>query len=95
MKKITFIYVATCPYCANARRAMAELKEEDPACRQVPFEAIDEAAEPDKAAVYGDSYYYVPTFFVDGKKLYEASPDDTYEIIRDHVKEVFRAAMQD
>ena len=94
MKTITFIHLSTCPYCANARKAMAELKEEHPEYNKIPMVSIEESEESDKIVPFADDYYYVPSFFVDGKKMYEASPDDTYEIIRDHVKEIFEAAVK-
>lgn len=84
MKKITGFYLASCPYCRNARAAWKELVKEDPAYAAITVQWHEETQEPE--AVAGHSYYYVPSLFLGKKKLYEAQPGQTYEEIKQHVK---------
>ncbi len=70
--KLTAFILPGCPYCIQARELIAELREEQPACRAVEIEWIDESAQPALADRY--DYYRVPSFFLGGEKLYEASP---------------------
>lgn len=67
MKKITGFYLASCPYCRNAREAWKELVKEDPAYAAITVQWHEETQEPE--AVAGHSYYYVPSLFL-GKKNY-------------------------
>lgn len=82
MKALTVFYLAGCPYCRNARRALAELIAEDPARGAVPVTWIEESEQPAVADRY--DYYRVPSVFLDGEKLYEASPAHGYEEIKAH-----------
>ena len=92
MKKITVLYMEGCPYCRNAARAMDELEKAHSAYGEVPFEWIEETREREKAQPFAGDYYYVPSMFVEGAKLYEAKPGESYEECRRHVEAVFRAA---
>ena len=87
MSEIEIFYLPGCPYCKNARRAVEELVEEDAAYARIPLRWINEQEE----RVLADSrdYYYVPTFFHRGEKLYECSPRHGYEDIKSHIKTVF------
>ncbi len=91
MKRITFFYLEDCPYCKNARKAIEELKKENPDYGPIEFDEIDEDKQPDLAKAY--NYYYVPTMFIGANKLYEAHPEQTYEEIKAEVKRVFDAAI--
>lgn len=93
MKKITILHMEGCPYCRNAMRAMDELEKAHSAYEEVPLEWIEENKEPEKAKAFAASYFYVPSMFVDGKKLYEAHPGESYEECKAHVDAVFRAAL--
>ena len=93
MKKITFFYLESCPYCNNARKAMDELKEENPEYSKIDMDWIEEEQQADPAKVY--NYYYVPTMFIGANKLYEAKPEETYDDIKAAVKRVFDAALED
>ena len=93
MKKLTMIEMAGCPYCANARRAMEALRAEGYEGVQVDF--IDENKEPAKTQPFAGQYYYVPSIFMDGEKLYEAQPGQSYDKIYVEVKRVFDAARAD
>lgn len=71
MKKITMFTMASCPYCQAALHWMEELLAENPAYKSLEIEKIDELVRPDIAEQY--DYYYVPTFYVGGKKLHEGA----------------------
>ena len=92
MKKITFFYLESCPYCQNARKAMDELKEENPDYAKIEMDWIEEEKQPDLAKVY--NYYYVPTMYIGADKLYEAHPGQTFDEIKTEVKKVFDAAVE-
>ena len=88
MKKITLIKMEGCPYCAAAFRAIDELKKNYQAAE---LEIIDENFQPKLAGKFTD-YYYVPSMYVDGKKIYEAHPGESYDECFANVKKVFEAA---
>ena len=90
MKTLTMIEMEGCPYCANAHRAMDALRTEG-----VEVDFIDENKEPAKTQPFAGQYYYVPSIFLDGKKLYEAQPGQSYDKIYAEVKRVFDAARAD
>ena len=94
MKKITVLYMEGCPYCRNAARAMDELEKVYSAYEEVPVEWIEETREGEKAQPFAKDYYYVPSMFVDGVKLYEAKPGESYEECKHCVEAVFQAAME-
>ena len=91
MKKVTMIVMPGCPYCANAKKALAALQKEA-AYRDVQVELVDETSEADKVKPYAGAYYYVPTLFVNHDKSYEAHPGDTYEVICEAVEKALAAA---
>ena len=93
MKKLTMIEMEGCPYCANAHRAMEALRAEGYEAVQVDF--IDENKEPAKTELFAGQYYYVPSIFMDGEKLYEAQPGQSYDKIYVEVKRVFDAVRAD
>lgn len=59
-EKVTMIVMPGCPYCANAKKALAALQKEA-AYRDVQVELVDETSEADKVKPYAGAYYYVPT----------------------------------
>ncbi|MBR5743474.1 MAG: glutaredoxin [Clostridia bacterium] len=81
MKNVTIFYLENCPYCKNARRALASLLEEKPAYAAIPVRWVEESRERELADRY--DYYYVPTVFLGEEKLYEAHPSETYGDIRE------------
>lgn len=85
-KLVRMMIQDTCPYCKRAFEMMDELRAEHPEYRGVDVEVIDENREPELA----DSldYWYVPTFFVDGRKILEGVPT------REKVGRVFREALK-
>ena len=52
-----------------ALRFIDELKKENPEFKDIIIETVDELEEPELADTF--DYYYVPTFYVDGKKVHE------------------------
>ena len=91
MRKLTLFHLTDCPYCHDARRALTELTQENPAYADVPIEWIEERQQPDIAAQY--DYYYVPTIFDGRNKLYEANPSERYEDIKRNVKAALDAVL--
>lgn len=92
MKKVTLFYMVGCPYCNNARKAVEELKREDEWCAQVDIEWIDERKESALAEQY--DYYYVPSIFLGKTKLYEASPSQNAQEIKESVRQALYAAAE-
>ena len=84
MKKITLFYLEDCPYCHNAKRALEELKKENPAYNEVEIDWIEESKHPELAGKY--DYYYVPTIYAGDQKLYEAKPSESYTSCKENVK---------
>ena len=91
MKKITVLHLDSCPYCHNAKRAMEELTAATPEYARIDVEWIEESRQPELAKPYAKDYYYVPSIFIEGKKLYEAHPGESYEECRDAVERAFKA----
>ena len=91
MKKITLFYLSDCPYCRNARKALEELKQENPAYGEIDIDWIEESEHPELAEKY--NYYYVPTMYVGDKKLYEAKPSESYAMCKENVKAVLDAVL--
>lgn len=84
MKKMTLFYLRGCPYCDNARKALAELTKENDAYAAVEVDWVEESERLELANNY--DYYYVPTIFAGEKKLYEADPSQGYVDIKQSVK---------
>jgi len=91
MKEIEIFYLTGCPYCNKARKAIAELADENPEYARVPLKWIEENEQPELAN--SRDYYNVPALFMDGDKLYEAKPLHGYETIRENVKAALDKAL--
>ena len=87
MKDLKIFYFPTCPYCKKAKQAVEELQEENPRCREIGINWINEHVDTELADRY--DYYYVPTVFYGDEKLYEASPAHSYEDIRENIRRAF------
>ena len=87
MPEIEIFYLTGCPYCNNARKAVAELLAEEPAYGALVLRWIEENEEP--ALADSRDYYRVPSVFYEGDKLYECSPFQGYEAIKAHLKAAF------
>ena len=90
MKKIMYFYLSDCPYCKNAQRAMEELKRKNPDFGNIDIEWIEESEHTEMVGQY--DYYYVPTMYVDGKKIYEARPGESYAECKSNVNRVLTLA---
>ncbi len=85
MKKILMFTMKGCPHCINARKYMDELFESNPEYKKLEIEIIDENQHPDIADQY--DYYYVPTYYLDGKKFHEGIPSK--EMVEDLFKQAY------
>ena len=92
MKKITLLKMQGCPYCAQAFAAIKEVKTEYPEFADIEVEVIDKKND-ERAKDFEEKYYYVPSMFIDGEKVYEAHPGENYGECLLNVKKVFRAAI--
>lgn len=93
MKEIELFYLPNCPYCKNARKAIDELLTENAGFRDIRILWIDESRETEKAESL--DYWYVPSIFYDGKKLYEAQPGQDYDTIKAAVLDAFNTVVSD
>ena len=91
MAVIEVFYLPGCPYCKNARKAVDELTADSAAYAGLSLRWIDEQAE--RSLAESRDYYYVPTFYYNGEKLYECSPRDGYEDIKENIRAVFDKAL--
>ena len=82
-----------CPYCAQALAAIKELKAENPNYAAIEVEILDKHQQRDLAEKFAGKYYYVPSMFVDGEKIYEAHPGESYGECLLSVKKVFSMAV--
>ena len=85
-------YLEDCGYCAKARQALEELFRENPAYRDLPLTRIEESRQPELADQY--DYYAVPTYFVDGRKIFEARLFMSHEDIKAGTKAALDAALE-
>ena len=92
MKKITMFHINECKYCDFARRAIAELKEDNPEYRNVEIEMINEDENPEIIENY--DYWSAPSLFIGKEKIYEADPSQGYEDIKESVRTVFEKASE-
>lgn len=72
MKKVEMFYLKNCPYCIKAMRFLDELKQADERYTNINITMIEESEQ--KELANSRDYYYVPTFYVDGKKIFEGAP---------------------
>ena len=79
MKPVIMFIQSTCPYCRQALKWMKELTDENKRYSEIQIQVVDESQQPDIANKY--DYYYVPTYFVDGKKAHEGAA--TKDIVKD------------
>ncbi|MCB2354066.1 thioredoxin family protein [Clostridium estertheticum] len=69
MKPVIMFVTEWCPYCKKALGWMENIKKQNPEYADIEIKIIDEELEPDIAKQY--TYYYVPTYYVDGIKVHE------------------------
>ncbi|MBQ8953828.1 MAG: glutaredoxin [Clostridia bacterium] len=92
MKKVTVFYLENCPYCKKARAAFDALLAENPAYGALTIEWIEESRQSELAESF--DYYYVPSLFAEGRKLYECFPSEDAESIRRHIQAALNAALE-
>lgn len=86
MKNIEMFYLKNCPYCIKAMRYLDELKSSDIRFKNIHITMIEESEQ--KELADSRDYYYVPTFYVDGKKVFEGAPD------KSDIRNVLEAALE-
>ena len=91
MKKVLAFRLEGCPYCAQAMKAVKELVAESENYASVAIDWVEENEHPEISAKY--DYYYVPTMFIDNKKVYEAQRGESYEECKESVKRVLEEAI--
>ncbi|MBU3180767.1 glutaredoxin domain-containing protein [Clostridium psychrophilum] len=69
MKPVIMFVTEWCPYCKKALAWMENIKKQNPQYADIEVKIIDEELRPDIAKQY--TYYYVPTYYVDGIKIHE------------------------
>ena len=87
MKEIEIFYLTSCPYCRSARRAVDELRVENPAYASLDLNWIEESEQPELAE--GRDYYSVPSLFYGDEKLYEAHFTHSYDVIKESIRKAF------
>lgn len=92
MKELELFYLSNCPYCINARKALDELVKENPAFGEISIRWIEESQEPVLAG--SRDYYYVPTLYYQGEKLYEAKLSHNYEAIKGNIRAALEHVQQ-
>lgn len=85
MKPITLFYLKNCPFCKKAEAAISEFQKQD-RYKDIEINRIEESVHPEIAEKY--DYYYVPTFYIDGKKVHEGG------IFPDEVKALLEKALE-
>lgn len=83
MKDVLMMVMAGCPHCRRANEMLDRLMEAHEEYRNVQIRKVDENV--DTALADSLDYYYVPCFFVDGKKVMEGVP--TMEKVETVLKE--------
>ncbi len=71
-------------------KAVKELAAENEKYAAVMIDWVEENEHPEISGRY--DYYYVPTFFVDGVKVYESKRGESYESCRENVRRVLEEA---
>ena len=84
MKQVIMFITEWCPYCKRALNWMENIKKQNPEYTDIEIKIIDEELQPDIAKQY--TYYYVPTYYVDGIKVHEGAAS------KDIVSKVFAQA---
>ncbi len=80
MKQVQLFYLEHCPHCRKAFSVLDELLKNE-RFKDVKIERIEESVH--KAVADQFDYYYVPCFYVDGKKIKEGilSREDILEVL--------------
>jgi glutaredoxin len=73
MKKLKVFILKNCPYCVRAISYIDELVRENSAYTGIEVEYIDEKKDAAIADKY--DYFYVPSFYIEEKKVFEGAID--------------------
>ncbi len=87
MKEITYFYLQGCPYCRQADQFIEEICNENPNCKLVKINKLEERQN--KAIADSYDYFYVPCLWIDGKKVHEGPAT------KQNIKKVFDTALKD
>lgn len=90
--ELLFFYKPGCPYCRQAEALLTELTAAHPEYRAIPIRRVDETAEAAFAEQF--DYWYVPSFWQNGEKLYEANPADGEKAVRAKLEAVLQKALR-
>ncbi len=87
MRKITMFILRSCPFCIRAMQQVEKILSANPEFRAIPFETIDERQQ----QAYADKhdYYYVPSIYLDGEKVYEE------RVLHRDLLDIFKKAMEE
>ena len=85
MARLELYHFEGCPACKRAKEWIAQLRREKPELAKVEVGMTDVYRTPDYTAP--ESFTYVPTFFLDGRKVAEGT------VTREKVEELLRAAL--
>lgn len=85
MSTITLYHFEGCPACGHAKEWIKELQTEKPELASAKVELVDVHKTPDFKAPA--PFQYVPTFFMDGKKLLEGA------VTKDKIEQMLREAI--
>lgn len=71
MKDILYFHLSNCPHCKKANSLLEELIKENPAYGKLSIKSVEEKQNAAMADKF--DYFYVPCFYVDGKKEHEGT----------------------
>lgn len=71
MKKIEIFYLKDCPHCKKVFSFLDELKKESSQINNLLVRFIEEEEENEYANAH--DYYFVPSIFIDDKKVHEGT----------------------
>lgn len=82
MKDILMFILPGCPHCRLALREQEKLLAEHPEWAELPLRIVDEGRE--RAFADAHDYYYVPTWYVGGEKVFEGHAEraDVERVLR-------------
>jgi len=81
MNELLYFKLRSCPYCIAVDNWIKELIGENPEFDKIEIKIVDEQLDREFADKF--DYYYVPTFFFDGRKLHEGAAT------KEKIKKVF------
>ena len=89
--ELKMFFLPGCPYCRMADDVISGLVSENPEFKNVSIKKVNEITNSTLAAQY--DYWRTPSFFLGGDKLYEASPGDNEQYMKETLKNVLSRAL--